>query len=183
MFVDFILKNIVTVYDKLLINPVENSQVQVIIQKLGLFDWGSLPLSIQSTLLKDRQQLIQITMNKWLPITDTMMRTAITELPNPRQSQKRRMNILCKGEKDKEIRAAIEECAPGESAPVIVYVAKMLSISHHHINETFLDYNPPVANKDNRFIGFARMVSGTLTRGQEVYVVGLKGEAVRVPIH
>lgn len=115
-----------------------------------------------------------------------MMRTAIKELPNPRESQRRRVDILskelCKGESNQELRKAVEECANGDNDPVIVYVAKMLSVSYHHINETYLDNNALIGNKENRFIGFARMISGTLRRGQEVFVVGLKGEPIRVPI-
>jgi hypothetical protein len=54
MFVDFILKNLVTIYDKLLINPVGDEQVRQIIERLELFDWESVPLHIKNSFLKDR---------------------------------------------------------------------------------------------------------------------------------
>lgn len=55
MFVEFILKNLNTIYDKLLNNPVSDEEVKILINKLKLFNLDDLPINFQKSLLKDRQ--------------------------------------------------------------------------------------------------------------------------------
>lgn len=58
MFVELVLKNIVMIYDKLLMNAVNNEDAEKMIEKMELFNWKEVPKNIQQTLLKDRQQLL-----------------------------------------------------------------------------------------------------------------------------
>jgi hypothetical protein len=49
-----VLKNIVMIYDKLLMNAVNNEDAEKMIEKMELFNWKEVPKNIQQTLLKDR---------------------------------------------------------------------------------------------------------------------------------
>ena len=74
-------------------------------------------------------------------------------------------------------------CDNSVDAPMVVFVSKVVQIPRSHFNERGLkELNP---GQENKSLGFARIFSGRLKRGQKVFVIGPKsvktvinGEAV-----
>lgn len=73
------------------------------------------------------------------------------------------------------MKKAIEECDNSETAPVVAFISKMVCVTKPFFNERNLrsmqdiSADPPI-----RFMGFARLYSGKLTRGKAIYVIGPK---------
>jgi translation elongation factor EF-G len=73
----------------------------------------------------------------------------------------------------KKLREAVERCDNSPDAPLVIYISKMINIPKENINEHGL-INPGSINYDIQFTGFARVFSGVLKRGTEVYIISSK---------
>lgn len=128
---------------------------------------------------------------KWLPIDEIILKNVVSQLPNPIQGQKLRLDKICKkfsnigklskhlSEEEKNelirIKTAVETCNNSEDAPLVIYISKMINIPKENINEHGL-INPSQMNYESKFIGFARVFSGVLKRGSEVYVISSRSK-------
>ncbi|KAI5172070.1 elongation factor 2 [Nematocida sp. LUAm3] len=102
----------------------------------------------------DNKALFKYTMRKWLPAADSLLEQIIINLPSPTESQKYRAESLYEGPKDDQFCLAIKNTDASESAPVMMYVSKM------------------IPQGTGRYIAFGRVFSGTLKTGDQVYVQG-----------
>lgn len=124
-------------------------------------------------------------MNIWLPFDRIAMNTIVTQLPNPREAQKFRLEKICpllyniehnpsKDPQEQEqllkLRKSVIECNNSEDAPLVMYISKMVSVPNEYINDTLSDTVIP-SDQKGRFIGFARIFSGRIQRGADVHII------------
>ncbi|GJD09988.1 Elongation factor Tu GTP-binding domain-containing protein 1 [Galdieria sulphuraria] len=140
MFVQFILENIWTVYQQVLL---ESDAMQIsleemverrkrIVEKLGL--------SIATRDLRHREQrtVLQAIMSSWLPAARCLLNMAVEMLPDPRTSQRERFHELFSSqwipERNDMIYQAVSECDNSSDAPVMIYISKMFSVPSSSLN-------------------------------------------------
>ena len=105
---------------------------------------------------------------KWLPIDEVILKNVVNRLPNPIDSQKFRLPKICKKlttfEKQSKgnteetktqlwtIKEAVEQCNNSETAPVVIYISKMINIPKENINERGLVPFSQM-NYESKFVG------------------------------
>jgi len=105
---------------------------------------------------------------KWLPIDEIILKNVVRLLPNPIESQKRRLPIVCKklmnfekqskgySEEEKiqlrRIKQAVETCDNSAEAPIVIYIAKMVNVPKENINEHGLVPFSQM-NYESKFVG------------------------------
>ncbi len=92
-------------------------------------------------------------LSKKAPLHQIVLNMIIRHLPDPLEAQKLRIPIIWKGPEDSELGTAMESC--DEKGPLAFVVTKI--IMDPHAGE----------------VAAGRIFSGTLTKGQEVWVVGM----------
>jgi len=98
--------------------------------------------------------LLKHIMQKWLPAADAILEMIVVHLPSPATAQAYRVETLYDGPLDDECATAIRTCDTSETAPLMMYVSKM------------------IPGADNRFIAFGRVFSGKVATGQKVRILG-----------
>lgn len=98
--------------------------------------------------------LLKHIMQKWLPAADAILEMIVVHLPSPATAQSYRYETLYDGPIDDEAATAIRTCDTSDTAPLMMYVSKMIPQS------------------DNRFIAFGRVFSGKVSTGQKVRILG-----------
>jgi len=98
--------------------------------------------------------LLKYIMQKWLPAADAILEMIVVHLPSPATAQGYRYETLYDGPLDDEAATAIRTCDTSETAPLMMYVSKM------------------IPGADNRFIAFGRVFSGKVSTGQKVRILG-----------
>ena len=99
--------------------------------------------------------LLKRVMQKWLPAGDAILEMIVLHLPSPAEAQKYRVNNLYEGPLDDKTATAIRNCDNSASAPLCMYVSKMV----------------PTTDK-SRFYAFGRVFSGRIKTGQKVRIMG-----------
>jgi translation elongation factor EF-G len=82
----------------------------------------------------------------------------------------------------KNLKESIENCDSSKDAPVIVYISKMQPINARSLA---VATNTEIAEGDKeitKLIGFGRVFSGKLIKGQEIYVFGATHSKTRPDI-
>lgn len=98
--------------------------------------------------------LLKHIMQKWLPAADAILEMIVVHLPSPAAAQAYRYETLYDGPIDDEAATAIRTCDTSDTAPLMMYVSKM------------------IPQADNRFIAFGRVFSGKVSTGQKVRILG-----------
>lgn len=98
--------------------------------------------------------LLKHIMQKWLPAADAILEMIVVHLPSPRAAQVYRAETLYEGPVDDEACTAIKKCDTSETAPLMMYISKM------------------IPGADNRFTAFGRVFSGKVSTGQKVRILG-----------
>lgn len=98
--------------------------------------------------------LLKHIMQKWIPAADAILEMIVVHLPSPAVAQGYRVESLYDGPLDDEAANAIRTCDTSETAPLMMYVSKMIPSS------------------DNRFTAFGRVFSGKVATGQKVRILG-----------
>ena len=98
--------------------------------------------------------LLKLIMQKWLPAAEAILEMIVCHLPSPVQAQEYRVETLYDGPLDDEAANAIRTCDTSDTAPVMMYVSKM------------------IPGADNRFTAFGRVFSGKVGTGQKVRILG-----------
>jgi elongation factor 2 len=98
--------------------------------------------------------LLKYIMQKWLPAADAILEMIVVHLPSPATAQNYRYETLYDGPLDDEAAIAIKTCDTSETAPLMMYVSKM------------------IPQADNRCIAFGRVFSGKVSTGQKVRILG-----------
>jgi ribosome assembly protein 1 len=147
MFVQFILSNIYNIYDAVVLNP-DADKIKKIIT--------SLELQVHANLFKkqDKRTHIRAILGRWLPLSDSILRMVVENLPNPQVAQRNRIlhlvpeleDIKTGIKKDKSITEVDSDvrikmrnfrrklkknmlrCDSSEKAEVMVFVSKMLEV-------------------------------------------------------
>ncbi|XP_057380327.1 elongation factor-like GTPase 1 [Daphnia carinata] len=214
LFVQVVLENLWSVYDSVVIRK-DKLMTEKIVQNLQL--------QINPRDLKHSDPKVQIhaILNKWLPLSDTVLRMVCEKLPCPSQMSEARaeklMSSLSKPfellpEATQQLKTAFVACSPSDDAPTIAFVSKMMVVDRHclpknkvrmlssedialrrqQVREKLAQFTLKREQGDNVvvqeqqvksgdvyedgpiFLAFARVFSGTLKRGQELYVLGPK---------
>jgi len=98
--------------------------------------------------------LLKHIMQKWIPAADAILEMIVVHLPSPATAQGYRVDSLYDGPLDDEAAVAIRTCDTSETAPLMMYVSKM------------------IPSGDNRFTAFGRVFSGKIATGQKVRILG-----------
>ncbi|KAL0481969.1 ribosome assembly protein 1 [Acrasis kona] len=146
MFVQFILSNIYNAYDCVLTNRNEEKMQKII---------STLNLTLPNNFMKrqDHKSQLKTLMNKWLPLSDTVLVMVIDKLPSPKLSQERLHKLLPELEFSKKpktdqktskpptsstrrnvkivrkkVKKNLLSCDPSTDSEVLVFVSKMLEV-------------------------------------------------------
>jgi len=98
--------------------------------------------------------LLKHIMQKWMPAADAILEMIVVHLPSPKPAQVYRAKSLYDGPQDDEACTAIRTCDTSETAPLMMYISKM------------------IPGADNRFTAFGRVFSGKVATGQKVRILG-----------
>jgi len=98
--------------------------------------------------------LLKYIMQKWIPAADAILEMIVVHLPSPAVAQSYRYESLYDGPIDDEAATAIRTCDTSDTAPLMMYVSKM------------------IPSGDNRFTAFGRVFSGKIATGQKVRILG-----------
>jgi elongation factor 2 len=98
--------------------------------------------------------LLKYIMQKWIPAADAILEMIVVHLPSPAVAQGYRVESLYDGPLDDEAATAIRTCDTSETAPLMMYISKM------------------IPSGDNRFTAFGRVFSGKIGTGQKVRILG-----------
>ena len=100
---------------------------------------------------QENRQLLKILMKKFLPAEKAFSELMLTHLPSPVEAQKYRTDVLYDGPLNGPYADSIRACDP--EGPLLVYVSKLV---------------PTYAK--GHYLAFARVFSGTLRKGQTIYL-------------
>lgn len=95
----------------------------------------------------------QKTLAKKSPVHEVLLNMAIEHVPNPVEAQKLRIPVIWKGDMESDIGKSMLKCDP--NGPVALMVTKI--VIDPHAGE----------------VALGRLFSGTLTRGQELWIAGM----------
>jgi len=121
----------------------------------------------------DRRMALQSVMRAWMPMSPALLEMVAHCVPSPVQAAPHRINRVLpvpvlRGTRPPgvdEARKAVMEASPSDSAPKIIFVSKMMAVPKSHVQGAM---NEP---GDVKFIAFARIYSGTIRKGDKVYVL------------
>jgi elongation factor 2 len=99
--------------------------------------------------------LLKRVMQKWLPVGDAILEMIIVKLPSPAAAQRYRVENLYDGPLDDPCAQAIRSCDTSDTAPLMMYISKMVPSSDR-----------------GRFFAFGRVFSGKIATGQKVRIMG-----------
>jgi elongation factor 2 len=150
-FVAFIMDPIIAMFQAVMENEVTKAGVPKA-HKMAEAIGVSLSEEIKKTL--SGKPLLKYIMQKWIPAADAILEMIVVHLPSPAVAQRYRVDCLYDGPLDDEAATAIRTCDTSETAPLMMYVSKMIPSS------------------DNRFIAFGRVFSGKIGAGQKVRILG-----------
>lgn len=157
IFVQFILELIYKVY-----NSIKNEDL-VQIQKLT----KSFKMKITAKdLKKSKKKVLFDIMQKWFPIHTNVFNTIIEQLPNALQGQQNKILKISENWAGHEnIKNSIMSCKP--NSPPIAIISK---------------YFPMKIKGDLKFLGFGRLLAGTLKKKDKIFITNSKKEKSEVII-
>ena len=92
--------------------------------------------------------LLKRVMQKWLPVGDAILEMIVVKLPSPAAAQRYRVENLYDGPLDDPCAQAIRSCDTSDTAPLMMYISKMVPSSDR-----------------GRFFAFGRVFSGKIATG------------------
>jgi len=124
----------------------------------------------------DRRMALQNVMRAWLPMSPCLLEMVYECVPSPRQAAPRRINrvlpqpVLRKSRPEgvDDARRAVIACEGTREAMKIVFVSKMIAVPKSHVQGAA---RGEPNGDDMKFLAFARVYSGTLRKGDKVYVL------------
>uniref|UniRef100_A0A4W3GUI6 Elongation factor-like 1 n=1 Tax=Callorhinchus milii TaxID=7868 RepID=A0A4W3GUI6_CALMI len=212
LFVQFVLENIWSLYEAVLIRR-DKEKITKIITSLGL---TILPRDSRHS---DPKVHLNAICSQWLPVSNAVLSMVCDKLPSPLDIAAERIEkLMCvRAQKfdslpaqTQALKQAFIECKSDETAPVIVFVCKMFAVDSKALphnkqrpltQEEIADrqqqarrrHAEKLANQEQKlvehmslnsegreaedkehFIAFARVYSGTVRRGQKIFVLGPK---------
>ena len=121
----------------------------------------------------DRRMALQSIMRAWLPMSQTLLEMVAHCVPSPPQAAPHRINRVMpqpvlKGTKPTgldDARNAVMACNLSDEAHRIIFVSKMMAIPKAHVQGAQNQAG------DVKFLAFARVYSGTIRKGDKMYVL------------
>lgn len=150
-FVTFIMDPIIAMFQAVMNNELNKKGVP---KAFNMAENVGVKLSEEERKNLTGKALLKRIMQKWIPAADAVLEMIILHLPSPVKAQGYRVDTLYDGPLDDEAAAAIRTCDTSETAPLMMYVSKM------------------IPGADNRFIAFGRVFSGRIGAGQKVRILG-----------
>jgi len=150
-FVAFIMDPIIGMFQAVMNNEVTKKGIPKafnMAEAVGVH----IPEEIKKTLTG--KPLLKYIMQKWIPAADAILEMIVVHLPSPAAAQQYRVETLYDGPLDDEAATAIRTCDTSDTAPLMMYVSKM------------------IPGSDNRFTAFGRVFSGKIGTGQKVRILG-----------
>eukprot|EP00752_Nemacystus_decipiens_P007824 g6989.t1 len=213
MFVSMILDPIWQLYDAA-VRDKNGAKAGRMAGKLGL---EIPPRELASS---DPRAVLQSVMKRWLPLSEAVLRMVVERGPSPTEAQTSRVKVLwppaeetsglrqgeagligegsedgseenarIRAEMDR-VRRAVAACDASPSAPVVIFVSKMIPVKKRDITDTDGKlWRPPAGpseeeendgggGEDDRdsltFVAFARVLSGTVTPDTPLLILGPK---------
>jgi len=194
MFVQFILKNIWDVYTAVTIER-DSAKTQKIVSSLKL---SIPPRELGSSV--DPKQIVQSIFSRWLPLSTAILEMTVEHMPNPIEAQELRIATIYRPlatekasdvwREHEKIVSHLKRCDSSDEAPTIVFVAKVFAVDADSVVAATTSERQALtqqqrlalSNKEreaNKFVGLARVFSGTLKKGQSIYVLGPKYDPSR----
>lgn len=150
-FVAFIMDPIMAMFSAVMNNEVNKKGIP---KAFNMAENVGVTLTEEEKKTLTGKQLLKRIMQKWLPAADSILEMIVVHLPSPATSQVYRCETLYDGPADDEAATAIRNCDTSDTAPLMMYVSKM------------------VPQADNRFIAFGRVFAGKVQSGQKVRILG-----------
>ena len=124
----------------------------------------------------DRRAALQSVMRAWLPMSQCVLEMVAQCLPSPVEAAAKRLARVfpvpaLRGPRPSGVddaRRAVAACSSSDDAPTIVFVSKMMAIPKSHVQGALSE---PGAPGDSKFLAFARVFSGTVRKGDRLYVL------------
>ena len=161
-------------FKKFFENKSDDKQIEKISKTLGV---KVLPRLLKS---KDKSAVIQSILSQWLPLAKSILAMAVEQLPSPLMAQKYKSSILLNPmpptddhslSKFQDIFKDLQAC--NKEGHAIAFISKMFPSDYSKPLESKISCQGESENA-NKLIGFARVFSGTLRKGDKVFVMGPK---------
>jgi elongation factor 2 len=150
-FVAFVMDPIINMFQAVMNNELNKKGVP---KAFNMAEAVGVTLTEETKKTLTGKQLLKHIMQKWLPAADAILEMIVVHLPSPAVAQSYRYETLYDGPLDDEAATAIRTCDTSETAPLMMYVSKM------------------IPGADNRFTAFGRVFSGKVSTGQKVRILG-----------
>lgn len=126
LFAQLVLENIWAVYDA----AKDPARIAAVCEKLAI------RVHAHDLRQRDTKARARAVLSAWLPLAQVVLRMACDQLPSPRPLDARRVQHLVFGDQPsagfpaetRAIGAAVAECSTSESAPLVVFVSKMVRV-------------------------------------------------------
>lgn len=115
---------------------------------------------------------VRTILNTWMPVEVALLGMVIQCLPSPKESQVNKVESLSsqfatKNERYLDLKNSIVGCK--QDGPLVVFVTKMQPVPSKLYDATV---HGEASYESQRLVAVARVYSGTIYRGQTVYVFG-----------
>jgi elongation factor 2 len=150
-FVAFIMEPIMSMFQAVMNNELNKKGVP---KAFNMAENVGVTLTEEEKKTLTGKALLKRIMQKWIPAADAILEMIVVHLPSPAAAQAYRVESLYDGPLDDEAANAIRTCDTSESAPLMMYISKM------------------IPGADNRFTAFGRVFSGKVSTGQKVRILG-----------
>ncbi|KAK7176776.1 hypothetical protein R3I93_000882 [Phoxinus phoxinus] len=130
LFVQLVLDNIWSMYDAV-VTTRDKEKVEKMVTSLGI---KVMPRDLKHS---DPKVLLSAICSQWLPVSQAVLSMVCEKLPSPAEISAERVEKLMSvgarrfdslPEKTQELKKAFLDCSADETAPVIVFVSKMVSV-------------------------------------------------------
>lgn len=173
MFVQFILQNIFTVYETIQAGDQEK------LLKMAKGQNVNVNSKNIDNIKSDPTSVIKSFMGEWLPLAKEAFKVSVEHMPDPQKSQEERVFRICKKLRSvlKQNDPILEKITNGiktndPEGPLVAFISKMIHIPYGNVNEKNLTNNHRDIHRSELLLfGFARIFSGTLKRGDKIYVI------------
>ncbi|GJQ10985.1 hypothetical protein GpartN1_g2776.t1 [Galdieria partita] len=177
MFVQFILENIWTVYQQVLSesDAMHCSIEEMVEKRKRIVD--KLGLSIATRDLRHREQrtALQAIMSNWLPAARCLLDMVVEKLPDPRTSQRERVDVLFPSqwmpERNDILYQSVSECDNSSEAPIMIYISKMFSVPKSSLNSSLqrnIEHRRELAHRSKEHVEDQYSVHSTTEKSDRI---------------
>ena len=178
LFVSWILDPIWKAYESCKPHANHKEILEAITTKLSLND----AMTKKNIKHQDPRVALRALMRSWLSLSEAILSMGVSFLPSPKKAAPMRIgrflpNINMDSASDElkesleKIEASISCCDTSVDAPLIIYVSKMVSVPSTSLPRKPGQPARSFDSKEETFLAFGRVFSGTMHAGREMYVL------------